>query len=117
MIGTPGPSDPDKRAAWESEIRGLVEKEAVYVVHPSHAKSLMRSNFFLASKKPNFWRPIINLKPLNKAFIVTRRFSMKTLSSIIPTLTKEMWTTSIDLKDAYLHIPIHKGHQRFLAFR
>lgn len=28
-----------------------------------------------------------------------------------------MWATTIDLKDAYLHIPIHEECQRYLAFR
>ena len=117
MRVTPVPSDPAKRSALETEIRGLVDKRAVQIVHPSDAHNLIRSNFFLAPKKPNLWRPILNLKPLNKAYIKTKKFRMETLTSIIPTLSTGMWATSIDLKDAYLHIPIHKDHQRYLAFR
>jgi hypothetical protein len=28
-----------------------------------------------------------------------------------------MWTTSIDLKNAYFHIPIHPGYRKFLGFQ
>lgn len=114
---TPVPKDLDKRAALETEILGLLDKQAIYVVHPSRSLNLIRSSFFLAPKKPNMWRPILNLKPLNKLYISTKRFCMETLASIIPTLEEGMWATSIDLKDAYLHVPIHPRYQRFLAFR
>lgn len=36
---------------------------------------------------------------------------------IILTLQKGMWTTKIDLKITYLHIPIHPEDRRYLAFR
>ena len=41
---------------------------------------------------------------------------METLAFIIPTLRRGMWAASLDLKDAYLHIPIAPASQRFLAF-
>ena len=42
---------------------------------------------------------------------------METLKTILPTLHRGLWATSLDLKDAYLHIPIHPDHQKFLSFR
>ena len=117
MRSTPVPADPGKRLALEEEIHGLVSKKAVYQVHASQSHNLIRSMFFLAPKKPDRWRPILNLKPLNKEFITTKKFRMETLASIIPTLSQGMWAASIDLKDAYLHIPINKDFHRFLAFR
>lgn len=44
------------------------------------------------------------------------RIWMETLAAIIPSLRKGLWTTLIDLKDAYLCVPIHSCHQRFLSF-
>lgn len=35
---------------------------------------------------------------------------------VIPTLSRDMGATSIDLKDAYLHIPIHRDLQTYLSF-
>jgi hypothetical protein len=41
---------------------------------------------------------------------------METLSTVLQSLTVGWWAASIDLKDAYLHVPIHKDHRRFLQF-
>ncbi|KAJ8042733.1 hypothetical protein HOLleu_09576 [Holothuria leucospilota] len=70
-------------------------------------KIIREKSLSKAPKKPNPWRPILNLKPLNKLYFATKRFRMETLASIIPTLVEGMWAISIDLKDAYLHVPIH----------
>ena len=113
---TPIPRSRDQRLALEKEISDLLEKEAIYVV-TDPTQSLYRYSFFLTPKKPDSWRPIINLKPLNKAYIRPRRFRMETLAVILPSLLQGSWATSLDLKDAYLHIPIHPSHHKFLAFR
>lgn len=104
---TPIPRERTKRQALEAKILGLANKGAVFIIHPSNSHNLIRSNFFLAPKKPDLWRPILNLKPLNKSYISTKKFRMETLASI----SRGMWATSIDLKDAYLHIPIHADFQ------
>lgn len=111
---TPVPTDPEQREALETEIAELLRKQAIRQVE---GLSLYRSSFFLTHKKGNLWRPILNLKPLNKRFIRPKRFRMETLASILPLLQEGMWAATIDLKDAYLHIPIHQSHRRFLAFR
>ena len=41
---------------------------------------------------------------------------METLESIRASLRKGEWVTSIDLTDAYLHIPIHTQSQKYLRF-
>ena len=41
---------------------------------------------------------------------------METLSTVLQTLSQGWWATSLDLKDAYLHVPIHANHQMFLQF-
>ncbi|PIK39944.1 reverse transcriptase [Apostichopus japonicus] len=77
---------------------------------------LFRSSFFLTPKKDGSWRPILNLKPLNKGFVRPTHFRMETLAIVVPNLTKGMWASSVDLKDAYLHIPVETRSQNFLAF-
>ena len=113
---TPIPKSKEQRLALEKEISDLLQKRAIYKVEGSRP-NLYRSSFFLTPKKPDAWRPIINLKPLNKAFIRPRRFRMETLATVLLSLDRGLWATSIDLKDAYLHIPIHRAYHRFLAFR
>nr|XP_056700756.1 tetratricopeptide repeat protein 39A [Euleptes europaea] len=41
---------------------------------------------------------------------------METLRSIMEALQVGQFLTSLDLKEAYLHIPIHPSHRRFLRF-
>ena len=110
---TPTPSDPEQREALEEEIQSLLWKGAIVRTNGTEGP-LFRSSFFLVPKKGGTWRPIINLGPLNVS-IRPRRFRMETLAVIIPTLRCGMWATSIDLRDAYLHVLIFPGHQRFLA--
>ena len=113
---TPTPQDPSQRQALEKEIKDLLLKGAIREANQEEGPLLYRSSFFLTPKKPNTWRPILNLKPLNKQFIRPRRFRMETLAMIIPSLGENLWATTIDLKDAYLHVPIHPSDQRYLAF-
>ncbi|PIK35428.1 putative TBC1 domain family member 2A [Apostichopus japonicus] len=63
--------------------------------------------------------PTVNLKTLNKNCIDAKRFCMETLNLILPLLRKGIWAASVDLQDAYryLHIPIHRHHQRYLGFQ
>jgi hypothetical protein len=74
-----------------------------------------RRSFFLTEKKTGDWRPIINLKPLNQ-FIRPVRFRMESLSTVLKADIKGKWATTLDLKDAYLHVPIHPNHFRWLRF-
>lgn len=43
-------------------------------------------------------------------------FKMKSLGTIISVLKEQDWMASIDLAEAYLHVPIHLPHHRFLRF-
>ena len=50
-------------------------------------------------------RPVINLSILN-TFLLGAHFKMETNRSIKSCIHPGMWTTSLDLMDAYFHIPI-----------
>ena len=58
---------------------------------------------------------ILNLKAIN-VFIPPQHFRMETLVSILPTISPRDWAVSLDLKDAYLHVPIHPDSRRLLGF-
>lgn len=111
---TPVPKDPSRRSALEKEITSLLEKKAI-VLLPHKTGPGFISTFFLAPKKSNQWRPIINLRPLN-AFIQPKHFRMETLKIVLQSLPQGWWATSLDLRDAYLHVPIHTNHQGYLQF-
>ena len=113
---TPVPLDSTFRSSLEKEIASLLEKKAV-VPFPPNAAMGFTSTFFLAPKKSGELATyihvcIINLRPLN-AYIRPKHFRMETLCTVLQTLPQGWWATSLDLKDAYLHVPIHANHQMF----
>jgi hypothetical protein len=57
----------------------------------------------------------VNLKPLNK-FIRYEHFKMENLETARFLLRKGDWMAKLDLKDAYLSVPVHPTHQKFLRF-
>ncbi len=48
--------------------------------------------------------------------IDVRHFKMETPASILAAVTKGQWMTSIDLSDAYFHVPIHYVSRKYLRF-
>ncbi|XP_071080626.1 uncharacterized protein [Haliotis cracherodii] len=73
------------------------------------------STYFLVTKKGVGFRPILNLRRLN-ALIEVPFFKMETLCAVISAVETGEWLTSIDLKDAYLHIPIQPELKKYLRF-
>ena len=66
--------------------------------------------------KPNqSWRPVTDLSRLN-SFLLVEKFKMETPESIRTSLISGEWVSSIDLSDAYLHIPIHPNSRKYLRF-
>lgn len=73
------------------------------------------SNFFLVKKPNGSFRFILNLKNLNK-HIDPPHFKLEDYRSVKDLLHKDYFLASIDLKDAYILIPIHDAHQKYLKF-
>jgi len=112
---TPVPRESLRARTLSDEISLLLRKGAIVPLRSSE-RTRFSSTFFLAPKKGGTWRPILNLKPLNE-FIRPPHFRMETLAVILPQLRPGDWAASIDLTDAYLHIPIHRNDSQFLCFR
>lgn len=71
---------------------------------------------FLIPKKTGGFRPIINLKSLNK-FLLYRHFRMEGIQTLRHIVRKGDWLAKIDLKDAYLTVPIKPDFRKFLCFK
>ena len=97
----------------DAEVVALREKGAIEEVPLSSPGYFSR--LFLVPK-PVGWRPIINLKKLNKFFIDCPHFRMDTVRDVALLLRPGDWAASIDLKDAYFHIPVDPSSRRFLRF-
>ena len=108
------PQDPKVILRIQEEIRDLISKDAIVQINDT--PSLCLSPIFVIPKKSGDLRVILNLKEFN-LFISTQHFRMETLNVILPQLSASDWAVSIDLKDAYLHVPIHPSPRRFLGFQ
>ena len=94
----------------------LLQQKAVLPVPESEIDSGFYSPVFLVPKKTGGWRPVLDLKRLNK-YIRLEHFKMESLNTVILLVQPGDWMASIDLQDAYFHIPIHSQFQHFLRFK
>ena len=95
-------------------IQSLLSKNAIERVE--NVKSLgFYSRLFLVLKPHQRWRPVIDLSRLN-TFLHVDKFKTETPESIRTSLIPGEWVSSIDLSDAYLHIPIHPNSRKYLRF-
>ena len=74
------------------------------------------SILFLVAKKTGGWRPVIDLSHLN-LYLDFPTLMMGTTQSIRNSLQVGQWTTSLDLKDAYFHIPMAPSVHKLLRFQ
>ena len=58
---------------------------------------------------------IVNLKRLNK-FVDYKHFKSNSLQNVLELIRPGVYMASIDLKDAFYSVPIHKKHQGYLTF-
>ena len=66
-------------------------------------------------KKNGKLRPVIDLSLLNH-YIDKQHFKRETVKSVRQSITDNDWAISIDLTDAYLHVPIHPISRKYLQF-
>ena len=103
----------EKAKALKSMLNELLEKD---VIEPVKAESPVFFNIvFLRPKPGGKWRLILDVSRLNK-FLVVEKFTMDTVQVMRKAIECNSWGSSIDLSDAYHHIPIHENFRCFLAF-
>ena len=99
--------------ALDAEVLSLVEKGAVELASlPSPG---FYSQLFVVMKASGSWRPVKDLSLLNMKVIKTS-FKMETLQSVLLSVQRGDWMVSLDLKDAFLQVPIHPDSRKYLRF-
>ena len=106
--------DSQKQSALLTMVQELKVKNCIREMH-AHEKGFF-SRVFLVPKKSGGWRLVIDLSTLN-TYLSQVTFSMDTLKVVKETAQAGMWATSLDLSDAYHHIPIRQDSQVFLCFQ
>ena len=103
-----------KGAAVEEVTLGLIVKGAVELAPlPSPG---FYSCLFVVWKTSGSWRPVIDLSHLNR-FVDVSHFQMETIQSALLSVRQGDWMASIDLKEAYLQVPIHPGFSSLSTLR
>jgi hypothetical protein len=104
----------ERRRALRQAITSLLEKKAIFrVPHKDLGKPAFYSHLFLVPKKDGGFRPVLNVSRLNR-YINCPHFQMETVRQVRHAVEPEDWSFSIDLTDAYLHVPIHPKSYKYL---
>ena len=96
------------------EVEFLLEKGAIERVH-ENTPGFYSFLFLVPKKEGGGKRPVINLKPLNE-YIRKKPFHMTTLKEVGQAIRHGDWSITMNLQDAFLHVPVHKEYRRFLRF-
>ena len=105
------PFSRDEKECFSVEVGKFLGKSAMR--HASFYPNQFLSNQFTIPKKGDELRPVINLKPLNH-FVEYHHFKMEGLSSLLVLISPNDYMITMDLKDAFLSVPIHADHSTYL---
>ena len=94
------------------EVQSLLDKGPIREANPGQG---FVNNIFLVPKSGQRWRLILNLKLLN-SYTVSGHFKMEDIRCVKDLLGKGDFMCKLDLRDAYLSIPVHPAHQKYLRF-
>ena len=99
--------------AMDLEIQSMLTKGAIREAIPKPDQFL--SNVFVTPKGEDQYRPIINLKGLNR-YIPYHHFKMEGLKDVKNLLKKGDWMCKMDLKDAYFSVPLNPRSRKLVRF-
>ena len=105
--------DKDKMSLMRTHVSEMLEKGAIHLVTDNSLG--FYSRIFMVPKQGGKWRPVIDLSVLNK-FIRKESFKMETPELIRSSFVEGEWVTSIDLKDAYFHVPVALKFRKYMRF-
>ena len=103
----------EKTLALQGEVKDMLNKQAIERVQ--HWDPGFYNRLFLVPKQGGTWRPVLDVSKLNK-FVTKTKFSMETAQTVREAIGREDWMVTLDMKDAYFHIPIHPLSRRYLRF-
>ena len=95
----------------QAQVQALLDLGAIYEVQ---RQPCFLSRIFVVPKDPVGSRLILDVSTLNK-YLKVPTFKMSNHASLSKLLPSPAWMASLDLKDAYLHVPIRNNLHKFLA--
>ena len=107
------PPIPSGAKALEGEVQALLNKGALELA--SLSSPGFYSRLFMVMRASGAWRLVIDLSTLNLRIQQTS-FKIEALQSVLLSVRPGDWMVSLDLKDAYLRVPMHPDSRKFLRF-
>lgn len=98
----------------KKQVVKLLEKAAIEPVLNTNSPGFY-SRLFVVPKSNGGYRPVIDLSEITK-YLRVPKFRMETPASIKTALQGSRWAGTVDLSDAYFHIPMHIQARSFLRF-
>src|SRR6266511_729237 len=98
---------------YQAEIDSLTEIQAIREMHPS--EPCFVSNLFLIPKKNGGLRPVIDLRNLNQ-YVKYSHFKMESIDLVKSLVRRGDFMISIDLNQAFYHVPLSPQQRKFFAF-
>jgi hypothetical protein len=98
----------------QDEVDQLLTKGAIYEIPLED--SFFVTTIFLVDKKGGSYRPVLNLKPLN-IHTAPKHFKMEGMPVVRDSLQENDWMCTVDLSDAFFHVPLHPGTFPFSFLR
>ena len=107
---------PGKEEAMDDLFHNMLLQGAIEEVREPNTPGFYSRWFVVPKKDPNKWRAILDLSTLNE-FVEKERLKMETAEIVREHLQQGEWMTSMDITDAYHHVPIKPSFRKFLRFR
>ena len=96
------------------EVNKMLKQGVIEQTNPSEDQFV--GHLFLRPKKSGGFRPVFNLKPLNR-FIIYKHFKMETMRDLMNMIRPQDYMVKLDLKNAYFAVPIGEKFRKYLRFR
>ena len=117
---TPGNTSSPKIPHFEQEIKVMnTETKKLLakgvIIECERDKGGFISTIFTRQKKDGSFRTILNLKHLNH-YVNYQHFKMESLNDVFKIIKRGVWMASVDLKDAFFTVPVHKLNQKNFMF-
>ncbi|KAG1205851.1 hypothetical protein G6F69_009228 [Rhizopus microsporus] len=92
-----------------------MDDKEIPLIHRRPTSSRQCSRFILELSEPNKIRPILDCRKINQ-FVQCNHFKMEGVPALRDIVEPNDFLTKIDLKDAYIVVPIHPDSRKFLSF-
>ena len=109
------PETEENRRSLLKHNEELLQKEAVER-SPSETGGCIFKMFLVDKRDTREKRPVVNMRALSP-FVISPHFKMETLSVARDLVQEGDWFARVDLKDAYLHVPLHPQIRPWFRYR